>query len=114
MEEDLIKVVVFEHYNLISKIEEVQTVEIGDPNCKLVNPYTVKTDGTLEPFLVDITRDKETETEYAHKGLAQRSFKRAWTLSDDTEVRSVEFSDGLLTVVLGKIVPEHHARKNWF
>jgi hypothetical protein len=59
MEEDLIKVVVFEHYNLISKIEEVQTVEIGDPNCKLVNPYTVKTDGTLEPFLVDITRDKE-------------------------------------------------------
>jgi len=59
MEEDLIKVVVFEHYNLISKIEEVQTVEIGDPNCKLVDPYTVKTDGTLEPFLVDITRDKE-------------------------------------------------------
>ena len=59
MEEDLIKVVVFEHYNLISKIEEVQTVEIGDPNCKLVNPYTVKTDGTLEPFLVDITRVKE-------------------------------------------------------
>ena len=59
MEEDLIKVVVFEHYNLISKIEEVQTVDIGDPNCKLVNPYTVKTDGTLEPFLVDITRDKE-------------------------------------------------------
>ena len=44
---------------MISKIEEVQTVEIGDPNCKLVNPYTVKTDGTLEPFLVDITRDKE-------------------------------------------------------
>tara|TARA_B100000131_G_scaffold306801_1_gene334263 strand:- start:777 stop:1037 length:261 start_codon:yes stop_codon:yes gene_type:complete len=59
MEEDLIKVVVFEHYNLISKIEEVQTVEIGDPNCKLVDPYTVKTDGTLEPFLVDLTRDKE-------------------------------------------------------
>jgi len=59
MEEDLIKVVVFEHYNLISKIEEVQTVEIGDPNCKLVNPYTVKTDGTLEPFLLDVTRDKE-------------------------------------------------------
>ena len=36
------------------------------------------------------------------KELAQRAFQRAWTLSDDTEVRSVEFNDGLLTIVLGK------------
>jgi molecular chaperone IbpA len=28
-------------------------------------------------------------------------FKRAWTLSDDTEVRSVDFEDGLLTVAAG-------------
>jgi molecular chaperone IbpA len=45
--------------------------------------------------------------------LAQRSFTRAWTLSDETEVRSVEFEDGLLTVTLGKIVPEHHKRKDY-
>jgi molecular chaperone IbpA len=50
---------------------------------------------------------------FVHKGLAQRSFKRAWTLSDDTEVREVIFEDGLLTVRLGKIVPEHHTRKNY-
>ena len=48
------------------------------------------------------------------KGLDQRSFTRAWTLSDDTEVRSVGFDDGLLTIVLGKIVPESHKRKDWF
>ena len=51
--------------------------------------------------------------EFVHKGLAQRSFTRAWTLSDDTEVRQVSFTDGLLTVELGKIVPEHHTRKDW-
>jgi HSP20 family molecular chaperone IbpA len=45
--------------------------------------------------------------------LAQRSFKRAWTLSDDTEVREVTFDNGLLTIRLGKIVPEHHARKDY-
>jgi HSP20 family molecular chaperone IbpA len=45
--------------------------------------------------------------------LAQRSFERAWTLSDDVEVREVQFKDGLLTVKLGKVVPEHHARKNY-
>ena len=51
--------------------------------------------------------------EYVHKGLAQRSFSRVWTLSDDTEIRGVEFTDGLLVVRLGKIVPEHHARKDF-
>jgi hypothetical protein len=34
-------------------------------------------------------------------------------LSDDTEVREVIFEDGLLTVRLGKIVPEHHTRKTY-
>ena len=51
--------------------------------------------------------------EYVHKGLAQRNFTRVWTLSDDTEIRNVRFTDGLLVVELGKIVPEHHARKEY-
>ena len=51
--------------------------------------------------------------EFVHKGLAQRSFQRVWTISDDTEVRSVKFEDGLLTVELGKVVPEHHSRKEY-
>jgi molecular chaperone IbpA len=46
--------------------------------------------------------------------LAQRSFTRVWTLSDETEVRDVTFEDGLLTVTLGKIIPEAHKRKDWF
>ena len=57
--------------------------------------------------------ESETVGEIVHKGLAQRSFTRAWTLSDDTEVRQVSFTDGLLVVQLGKIVPEHHNRKDY-
>ena len=57
--------------------------------------------------------DKETNGEFVHKGLAQRSFDRQWTLADDTEVRSVSFTDGLLTIELGKIVPEHHTRHDF-
>ena len=60
-----------------------------------------------------IKEDKEADGEFVHKGLAQRSFKRSWTLSDDTEVRQVSFDDGLLSVELGKIVPDHHARKDY-
>ena len=51
--------------------------------------------------------------EFGYKGLAQRSFTRQWTIADDTEVRSVSFDDGLLVDELGKIVPDHHARKDY-
>ena len=40
-------------------------------------------------------------------------FPKNMGITDDTEVQKVEFEDGLLTVTVGKIVPEHHARKDW-
>ena len=57
--------------------------------------------------------EQEDAREFRHRGLANRSFTRVWTLSDDTEVRGVEFTDGLLVVQLGKIVPDHHTRKDY-
>ena len=57
--------------------------------------------------------ESEVDGTFVHKGLAQRSFERVWTVSDDTKVGSVEFVDGLLTVQLNKIVPEYHARKDY-
>ena len=57
--------------------------------------------------------ESENVGEFVHKGLAQRDFQRVWTITDDTEVGSVKFEDGLLTVELNKIVPEHHARKEY-
>ena len=57
--------------------------------------------------------ESEVNGTFVHKGLAQRSFQRVWTITDDTEVGSVKFEDGLLTVELNKIVPEHHSRKEY-
>ena len=57
--------------------------------------------------------ESENVGEFIHKGLAQRDFQRVWTITDDTEVGSVKFEDGLLTVELNKIVPEHHSRKEY-
>ena len=57
--------------------------------------------------------ESKDDGEFVYKGLAQRSFTRHWTLADDTEVRQVSFNDGLLVVQLGKIVPDHHARKDY-
>ena len=41
---------------LITQIEEVGA-DIGEPDCKLVNPFVVKKDQTLEPFLCGYTKD---------------------------------------------------------
>ena len=57
--------------------------------------------------------ESEVDGTFVHKGLAQRNFERVWTVSDDTKVGSVKFEDGLLTVQLNKIVPEHHARTDY-
>ena len=65
-------------------------------------------------LFVEGQKEVKDDTKYAHRGLAQRSFVRSWTISDDTEIRSVVFEDGLLTVELGKVVPDHHLRKVWF
>ena len=60
------------------------------------------------------TKEKqEDDRTFRHRGVAARDITRVWTLSDDTEIRGVEFRDGLLVVQLGKIVPEHHARKDF-
>ena len=57
-------------------------------------------------------KQKDTDTvEYVYRGLASRDFTRTWTLSDDVEVNEVDFTNGLLTVRLNKIVPDHQKRK---
>ena len=99
-------------YNLVqvSNVESRLELALAGFRKAEVNVYTQ--DGKL--FIEGQKEDKETGTNYIHRGMAQRSFTRSWTLSDETEVRSVSFEDGLLSVVLGRIVPDHHKRKDWF
>ena len=98
-------------YNLIqvSNVESRLELALAGFKKKEVNVYTQ--DGKL--FVEGQKEDKESTSEYVHRGVAQRSFTRSWTLSDETEVRSVEFEDGLLSITLSKIVPEHHQRKDY-
>jgi molecular chaperone IbpA len=98
-------------YNLVQISNVESKLEIALAGFKKKEVYVYTQDGKL--FVEGQKEDKETETSYVHKGLAQRSFTRSWTLSDDTEIRSVEFEDGLLTITLGKIVPEYHKRKDY-
>jgi len=43
---------------LISQIEEVGA-DIGEPDCKLIDPFVIKQDKTMEPFLCGYTKQNE-------------------------------------------------------
>ena len=60
---------------------------------------------------VRVSHSYETEGEYIHKGIAQRSFSRNWQLSNDTEIEDVTYIDGLLRITLTKNVPEEERRR---
>ena len=98
-------------YNLVQVNSVESRLELALAGFKKKEVYVYTQDGKL--FVEGQKEDKETEFNYLHKGLAQRSFTRSWTLSDDTEVRSVDFEDGILMITLGRIVPEHHKRKDY-
>ena len=97
-------------YNII-QVNNVETrleIALAGFKKKEVKVYT-----EFGKLIVEGNREEKEDKEFAFKGLAQRSFSRSWCIADDTEVQIVEFEDGLLTVTVGKIVPEHHARKDW-
>ena len=97
-------------YNLIqlNNVESRLEIALAGFSKKEIKVYT-----EYGRLMVEGNKEDTKDAEYVHRGLAQRDFSRAWTLSEDTEVREVQFKDGLLTVKLGKVVPEHHARKNY-
>ena len=94
------------HVNNVESVLEIALAGFGKKELKVYTEY-----GKL---IIEGQKEiKETESKYVHQGLAQRSFTREWTLSDDVKIRDVQFKDGLLTVNMGKIVPEYHTRKDY-
>jgi molecular chaperone IbpA len=64
-------------------------------------------------LFVEAKKVGNVDDEYLHKGLAKRAFTRTWTLSDDVVVGDVSFEDGLLTIKLNRVIPDHQKRKSY-
>jgi molecular chaperone IbpA len=50
--------------------------------------------------------DDESIGEFVHRGIAQRKFKRNFTLSDDIVVKGAKFENGMLYINLERVIPE--------
>ncbi len=100
----------YPHFNIIQENNHESTLEIALAGFKKKEVKVYTEHGKL---IVEGKKDEKKENEYVHRGMAQRSFQRGWQLTDDVEIKEVVFEDGLLSIHLGKIVPEHHARKDY-
>ena len=98
-------------YNLIHVSNEESRLEIAIAGFKKDDVKVYTEFGKI--YVEAVKKEQEDGGKFVHQGLARRSFQRAWTLSDDTEIRSVSFDDGLLSIILGKVVPDHHKRVDY-
>ena len=95
-------------YNLVNVNEDESRLELALAGFSKeeVKVYTER--GSL---VVEGNRKNEDDRSYIHRGLAQRSFTRKWDISEDTEVSDVTFENGLLVVVLTRVIPESRKKK---
>ena len=100
-------------FNLVqvSNVESRLEIALAGFKKKEVNVYTQ--DGKL--FVEGQKEDKETETNYLHKGL--KSNGRLHERGQSLMIRKLDqliLKMGFLSITLGRIVPHHHQRKDWF
>jgi len=91
-------------------------------------PYNIRKDGDIKYFIemavaglseedlevelkesvlqIRSKQSTEDEANYVHRGIAKRTFERAFTLSDDIVVKGCDLTNGMLTVELERVIPE--------
>ena len=55
---------------------------------------------------VEGSQEPDDEIEFVHQGIAQRKFRRNWSLADTVVVKGAELSDGILKIALENQIPE--------
>lgn len=95
-------------YNVIKKDSANYEIEIALAGFK-ANEIEVSTEQNILKVASKIEK-RDIERNYLHQGLSKRSFVNTWQLGEDVKVSSVDFNDGLLSVSLEKIIPEHQRK----
>ena len=95
-------------YNIVKHSDDKYTIEIAIAGFSKDDIAVETKENTLTVQSKDSGVDK-TEvdtTEYLHRGISARSFKKAFTIADDVVVNGADMKDGLLFIDLERIIPE--------
>lgn len=97
-------------YNIVKHSEDKFTIELAVAGFK-----EGEIDIQVEKNQLMVSGERATEInsglEYLHRGISARSFTRTWTLADYVEVKGADISDGILTIILERIIPEDQKPK---
>jgi molecular chaperone IbpA len=55
---------------------------------------------------ISYRKQDEIKEDVLHKGLAHRSFTRSFNLAEDIKVKKAKLNNGLLSIILERIIPE--------
>ena len=90
-------------YNIVRESDEKWRIELALAGWKK-DDIEVSTQQNVLVVKSKVQESKPDAEEYAHKGVAARTFTRGFNLSDDVEI-------GILSIELNKIIPEHQKHK---
>ena len=97
-------------YNIVRESDEKWRIELALAGWKKED-IEVSTQQNVLVVKSKVQESKPDPEEYAHKGVAARTFTRGFNLSDDVEIGEIKHENGLLTIELNKVIPEHQKHK---
>ena len=90
-------------HNIVRISENKYTIELAVVGFKEEDLELKQQEGIL---YVTGSKTNQSQTDYLHRGISGRSFKRSFRLSEHVEVKGADLRDGLLVINLERIVPE--------
>ena len=97
-------------YNILKVSENNYVIEMALAGFSKKNIEIKMTNGELVVNSV-FDNNKPNTDDIIHKGISFRNFQRKFTLSEDIHVKNAEMNNGMLTINLERIVPEHKKPK---
>ena len=96
-------------YNIRKDDEEKYTIEMAVAGFTDSDISVVLKDSKLT--VEGKVEDKDEKKKHLYKGIANRSFKRDFTLADTIEVEGADLENGILLISLKNIIPDHKKPK---
>jgi len=96
----------FPFYNIVKKENNKFDIEVALAGYDKKDIAVEYADNILSIKSVKETKSDKEKEGVIHQGIAKRSFTKAFTVSDDVEIKGAELKHGLLKISLEKIIPE--------
>ena len=97
-------------YNIVKHSDDKYTIEIAVAGFSKDEIDVETKENTL--LIESKSRPEgDDDKEFLHKGISNRAFKKAFTISDDVVVNGADMKDGILKIEMERIIPEEQKPK---